>query len=154
MWINRSIDYPDFLIRIEMCEEFIHTLASNHLSENRDLPIIIEDLPKDDVKFKLFSNLNIIAQEGLFIASADPEKSVEECLNSYIEILCQKYSFGKDKVDEVRIRQREKFRCFNVHKSLKPGIKNFLDKEFGINRDSIFPDLYKLPNYCCDTFGY
>jgi hypothetical protein len=150
-WEKRGINYPEHLIRIEMCGEFIHSLATSHLLDNKELPIIIEDLPQDDVKFKIFSNLNIISQEGLFIASANPEKSLEECIDKYVHTLCQNRRV-ENRFDEIRNRQREEFRCFNIHKNLKSEIKWKLDKNFGINQDSVYPDLYKLQQFCEESF--
>lgn len=148
-----GIEYPDRFIRKDMCEEFIHNLATNHLSiPKRDLPILVEDLPRDEIRFKLFSNLNIIAQEGLFIAYANPNKSLEESVEDYAMELCEKNGYGKDKYEEIMTRQREQFRCFNIHKSLKEEIKNILDKEFDINSQSMYPDLYQLSKVCSDTF--
>ncbi|MCY7409147.1 MAG: FRG domain-containing protein [Chitinophagales bacterium] len=126
-----QIDYPNFLLRKEMCEEFIHRLAVRHLYDpQKDLPIIIEDLPNDKEFFNLFSNFNIIAQDGLFVAYSNPNKPMEEGFLNYSKNLCQANGFGEEKLEEILDREKLRFRCFNIHKSLKILLLKFFAETF------------------------
>lgn len=71
-------------------------------------------------------NLNIIAQRGVFIFTPLRSIPIEEL-------------FANE--DEIRDLHLIKFRCYNIHKSLAEYVRRKLNKEKGITRNRLFPNL-------------
>jgi len=74
----------------------------------------------------IYNNLNVIAQEGLFLINTSSELDLISVLKS------------KDTTEEQRF-----FGCYNIHKSLAEEVRENLKKK-GITKELLFPDLSKM----------
>lgn len=99
---------------------------NGYINELRDF------VEKDDAYFVdselAYNNLNINAQEGLFLANT----------SSTVDLI----SILKNKTKYIRNNQKF-FTCFDIHKSLIIKIREKL-KQKGISEKSLFPNLYDI----------
>ena len=96
--------------------------------------------------YNIQNNLNVISQNGAFIFNSSPNEPLENCyqqMQSRIIETAKPYYGTLDLPNKV-------CGCLNINKKLVGKITTYL-KERGINKDSIYPDLYKLRNYCLDV---
>ncbi|MDA3911207.1 MAG: FRG domain-containing protein [Bacteroidales bacterium] len=103
--------------------------------EFKDLTKKVNDIDLENLAYGTFliendkivnNNLNIIAQEGLFIVNTFPDKDLIESLN-----------FQRGEENE------KLFGCYNIHKSLAKPLKIKLEEK-GISDQLLFPDLNEL----------
>lgn len=101
----------------------------------KDFTKDMEDIKLDDLQEciyhlgneKFVNNMNVIAQEGLFLVNTSSIYDV-------ISILKRTYN-----------NEQKFFGCYNIHKSLTKTIKGKLLQR-GITEDALFPDFNKLNN--------
>lgn len=118
----------------EFFDDFVNKRTPLHVLE--DLNLI-----EDGLKYKLFinNNLNIINQKGLFVVNNYSDLPLEDAVRKRI------IEFNNDQENQNRILEEERaqFYCFDIHKSLKEYILDWL-KTRGYSYDYIFPDYKKL----------
>ncbi len=85
-----------------------------------------------------WSNPNIIAQQGCFILNPLP--------NEPLEYLCYKNSNGWRKLHIPHMK------CFDIHKSLAPYIREKYLKPKGITKETIYPDFKSIANDAYEAF--
>lgn len=104
---------------------------SNKAYNDQKIPLMSTKLlvvSKDTPEFKIGTSLNIINQSGLFIYSNDPKRPLEEML---IET-----NVGNVSTSTLK--------CWHIHKKFNRKIRLLLDRDYNINTDYVFPDLYKM----------
>ena len=103
---------------------------------NKNFTKIVTDINKEEFLHNnvyqlannelIYNNLNIIAQEGLFLINTSPELDLISLLKL------------KDTSKEQRF-----FGCYNIHKSLAEEVRGKLKKK-GITKELLFPDVSKM----------
>ena len=109
-----------------------------------DFPIQrISDEEGDIINHCTMSNLNIVAQSGLFILNAHPTLPLEDAIIERIKQL----SINDSLIREAKEKHRKNFVCFDIHKKFIPKIKKVLDSEsVNIREVNIFPDFNLIKN--------
>lgn len=117
--------------RLEQTTKIWHQIPLiDHLTKIENLlkyPLTyFSDMNDDtDIQFALNNNVNIINQKGVFIWNSEPFKPIEQAGNEqYGNSDFEKYRFSK---------------CFNIHKSLVPYIRQKLRKD-GVTKSYIYPN--------------
>ena len=131
LFIDKSIEYA----------------THNNFIKNKDLSTILQFdivlIDNTDQEYRIQNNLNIVNQDGAFIFNASPTEPLErQYLNtreSFLKI-AQKKNLDFKFLKEVGV-------CLNINKKLVRQIALYL-KDKGIDRNSIYPDLYKLKIDC------
>ena len=93
---------------------------------------------RETKKLRLWSNPNIIAQQGCFILNPSP--------NEPLEYLCYKNSNGWRKLHIPHMK------CFDIHKSLAPYIREEYLKSNKITKETIYPDFYSIAQEAYEAF--
>jgi hypothetical protein len=81
----------------------------------------------------IFTNINIINQEGCLISNIMQNDSLEMAYNIFID----EYDKG------ITLKKNKLITCYNIHKGLIPLIRKKL-KEKGITKEFIYPDPYLI----------
>jgi hypothetical protein len=86
----------------------------------------------------IFTNLNIINQEGCLISNIQFSDSLEAVYKVYVEEYFQINNKISDE-DKKTLISKKIISCYNIHKGLIPVIRQKL-KEKGITKDFIYPN--------------
>ena len=88
---------------------------------------IEDDAIKDWCSYYVGTNFSIMNQSGLFISNNSPVKPLEQQIKDTF-------------VGELDANTKEWISCIEIHKNLIPYIKDIIENEKGITKDSIFPN--------------
>ena len=103
----------------------------------------IEDYPNDKIRHFIRNNLNITAQNGLFIINTDPIRPLEEAILFRINNLAMQVGYPTIDINKATKINKENFFCFDIHKKFINRIIFELKKQ-NFTKKTMEPNLKKL----------
>jgi FRG domain len=97
---------------------------------------------RETKKLRLWSNPNIIAQQGCFILNPSPIDPLEHLY----------YVRNNQLKEEKRVAFLPNLKCLNIHKSLAPYIREEYLKSNKITKETIYPDFYSIAQGAYEAF--
>lgn len=114
---------------------FIYKSISDHPIQR------ISDEEGDFVNHLTLTNLNITAQNGLFVLNMHPKLPLEEAILHRAKMFAPNDSFYQ----EGYRRHKKNFICFDIHKKFIPEIQKKLNsKNFNVTKDNVLFDFNQL----------
>lgn len=97
---------------------------------------------RETKKLRLWSNPNIIAQQGCFILNPSPIDPLEHLY----------YVRNNQLKEEKRVAFLPNLKCLNIHKSLAPYIREEYLRSNEITKETIYPDFNAIANEAYEAF--
>ena len=123
--------------------EISNRVLKNHLKQKNKFCHMISDGILDEHKWHIISNLRILNQDGLFILNTFEDKPLEQVYYESVENDLKEKKSTEPYNARYRKIQKSKLKCFDIHKSLRPFILDFLSSE-DVTKDYVYPDFDNL----------